>query len=235
MIAQDIKTVFAIAATLAISACGAPITYQTSLELARQDTQVERDAVDATARAFFGGDIPEEGDGGLLDGEDAFSSDTFERRQSNALAMRVKARAPLRGKLSVVGDVAVSTGRGTYDLPDGTEVLTDPAVVKVSSRALNTSIGLAHITHHGKGFSSEFSTGVGLGIAHTDTSINSALLDVSESSTDGSRYAFIGGTLNYVPPKSSSGVDVVFIDGQVKRYSAGAYDVRVAFGVGVQH
>ncbi len=138
-------------------------------------------------------------------------------------------------RIAVVGDVAVSTGRGTYDLPDGTEVWTDPAVVKVSSRALNASIGLAHTTHHGKGITSEFSTGVGMGIARTETSITSALLDISERSTDGSEYVFVGGTLSYMPGKSSSGVDVVFIDGRVKRYTSGTYDLRVAIGVGIQH
>lgn len=235
MIAQNIRTSLAIAGVLVLGACSAPISYQTSLEGARQDTQVERDAVDATARAFFGDDFPEDRDDGLLGGDDAFSSDTLERRRSTALALRVKARAPLRGKFSVVGDVAISTGRGTYDLPNGTEVLTDPAVVKVSSRALNTSVGLAYTTPHRNGISSEFSTGVGLGIAQTDTSITSALLDISEGSTDSSQYVFVGGNLSYMPKNAGSGVDTVFIDGQVKRYTSGTYDVRVAIGAGIQH
>ena len=168
LLSRMVRHVVTFSAVLALSACASVVEYSADLELSKQDAGVELDGLDAAAETFFGGPVPIDDGQSPFSGTGSITSQPVDRVQSSALIARVRAKRPLTETVALLGEVSISDGSGRYSLPDGTEVLTDPAQVSFSSNTLNAAIGLSRAHQHPVGVSSEVFGGVGYRVSRTN-------------------------------------------------------------------
>ncbi|NRB05495.1 MAG: hypothetical protein HRU30_19760 [Rhodobacteraceae bacterium] len=225
--AKPIRVCLAFCAGLALSACASDVRFTPEVEVSTQDAGIEQDALDAAARTFFGGDIPFEDEDDPFDGVGSISSRPLEKQRSSAVTARLRAKQSVSPHVSVLGEVALSEGSGAYFLPEGTEVLTDPAQISFSSTALDVTLGLSREKRHAWGHSSDLFGGVGYRASRTRARISSALLDVDDASTDADTYLFLGAQAKYPLGSRVQG----YVGARGRKYSGGPYDARVSLGL----
>lgn len=225
---EPLRLVVAFTAGLMLTACSDAIQYSVSAELSNHAFQAEREGLDAAVTDSLG---PELNSG---DNSGTFSQTVVNRKRSSAAVIRVRGDYPVTKRIAVVGDIAISKGAGKYFLPYGAQAFTDPATVKFSSVAANTTLGVAYKVSFPSGVSTELSTGLGHRTARINTRITSALLATNSTAIVSNQFAFVGGKLAYDTTSTFKRPSSVFVQSRVKRFKTGQYDFGVSIGVGLQ-
>lgn len=223
-----LRLLVVLTAGLTATACSDAIQYSVSTELANHALQAEREGLDAAVTDFLGQELDSGDNNGNL------SQTVVKRKRSSAAVIRVRGGYPVTKRIAVVGDIAISKGAGRYFLPNGAQALTDPATVKFSSVAANTTLGVAYQARFPNGISTELSTGLGHRTARINTRVSSALLATDSTATLSNQFAFVGGKLAYDTTSTFKRPSSVFVQSRVKRFKTGQYDLGVSIGLGLQ-
>lgn len=209
---------------LALAGCdvSAPPRYDTALSLGESRDGQIIGALEATSAQFFGAAArrvaPKPGSGGaaavtldpgLLEPD---SGTPHQQTRSRRLGLRGAAHLPVLPELAAVAALTVSAAQSRYRLPQGLGVAIDPAEIGFTMVTLDPSLGVVwtHPVGIAPGGRVQMGLSAGYEVSRIRTRLRSALLDVTNYSTQGSGYLELSLGAGFVP-SNPGGVGVDFI------------------------
>lgn len=205
-----------------IAGCaGAPLK-QLSVQVAADETSFVAQALDATVTQFIGPPVggPQSGRAGgagsvslggiTADTLSPGSGTAYTRSQSQRRLVALEMRQPLldpqgkTGHWQLTGRLALGQGNSRYLLPEGAGILKDPIRIDFATHFISAETGLAWQKPFGAQSGAELGLAVGQRYTHSQTAINSALLDVDNSSWQTGHYLALRAGLWLQPDPASS-------------------------------
>jgi len=175
------------------SPASGPLKTSLSLGIGQADAYYISPALEATAAQFFG---PSTGNGGLVDiDKDTLSSSSstpYRKTHTYQLRLTGQAELPLGTYLSLTGGLTLAKGRSRYLLPKGAGVLSDPITIRFDTTTAEVETGLAWQFNKIGRLATKLELGGGASFGRTRTAINSALLNVHNTSSSRAGFIYTG-------------------------------------------
>lgn len=136
------------------------------------------------------------------------STTTYQRTQSQARALGIRAEHPLHANLSATARMTLGEGRSVYVLPQGLGVLRDPTTIRFDTRLATLESGLAWHQELLPGVAGTAEMALGLRYTQTRTHVLSALLDVRSQNGQRDGYIAFRGAVGLHPGPGRGALDI---------------------------